>query len=103
MFYYEGKCHGLCEITYKEKGTVKYYVYDMGSWTELSEDDVEAINAGTKHVPQMDVFKDPVFGYEPGVRIDFNWMNKQGRNIVVLADDLVELAHKHDLDKHVPD
>eukprot|EP00352_Strombidinopsis_acuminata_P008682 CAMPEP_0176354206 /NCGR_PEP_ID=MMETSP0126-20121128/12382_1 /TAXON_ID=141414 ORGANISM="Strombidinopsis acuminatum, Strain SPMC142" /NCGR_SAMPLE_ID=MMETSP0126 /ASSEMBLY_ACC=CAM_ASM_000229 /LENGTH=74 /DNA_ID=CAMNT_0017706263 /DNA_START=1920 /DNA_END=2144 /DNA_ORIENTATION=- len=47
-------------------------------------------------------FSHPKFGFNKGARLDFKWMDKQGRDVVVLTDDLYALAEKHGLFDHTP-
>lgn len=51
----------------------------------------------------MEYFNDPEFIFLHGKKLDFNWIEKEGHHIEVLADDLTELALKNCMDNHEPE
>lgn len=91
-------------IDIAEDGTETYRIYDDNKIIKtLSEADVQAINDGTKKVPQMGVFNDPKFLYLHNAKLDFNWIAKQGKKIEILANDLIFLGLKMNMIDHSVD
>lgn len=92
--------HGLV-IEKAKDGQLTYKVYNKGSEIETLDDSaVKAVNDGTRKIAQMEVFNNEEYTFLHGQSLTFDWIEKEGRIIEVLADDLVELAVKKGLDKH---
>lgn len=51
----------------------------------------------------MEKFNDEKYLYLHNAKLDFNWINKEGRKIEVLANDLINLGGMMGLDNHEVD
>jgi len=77
-----------------------YSIYENGKVIEkkLSEEDVEAINNGTKKVKQMEVFSQPRFRLSE--KLDFDFINRQSKEMIIVVDDLVAISKQHKMEEH---
>jgi len=68
----------------------------------LKPAEIKAINEGKKKVPQMDVFQESRFNFMFGdkKKLNFDFIENEGPKYVMLVDDLVSLAQKHNLFDH---
>jgi len=66
----------------------------------LSKEAVKDINEDKRSIPQMQVFNDPKYLFLYDQKLTFDWIEKYGLNIELVADDLVALAIKYGFDNH---
>lgn len=78
-----------------------YWIYDEGKRIKtLTDADMKAVNDGSMKVPQMKVYDNQKYTFLHGEKLDFTWIEKNGDNFEIIADDLYELAVKNNMDNH---
>eukprot|EP00352_Strombidinopsis_acuminata_P005444 CAMPEP_0176358868 /NCGR_PEP_ID=MMETSP0126-20121128/15894_1 /TAXON_ID=141414 ORGANISM="Strombidinopsis acuminatum, Strain SPMC142" /NCGR_SAMPLE_ID=MMETSP0126 /ASSEMBLY_ACC=CAM_ASM_000229 /LENGTH=146 /DNA_ID=CAMNT_0017713287 /DNA_START=1246 /DNA_END=1686 /DNA_ORIENTATION=- len=113
-FFYENNPHGIGVKT-DSKNIKVFTVHDKGrKLCELTPAEVDAVNDGTKHIPQMDVFfKDyyddcgskpfkpsDLFGYKDVKELNFIENEDRRHKMCLLSEDLEAIALKNGMDKH---
>jgi len=109
FFSYDGR-HGI-GVNTDSKNNKVFTVYDSmeGKLCELETEDVDAVNNGTKHIPQMDeIFKDgdgwgvpsDFFGYKDVKELNFIENEDRRHKMCLLSEDLEAIALKNGMDKH---